>query len=185
VTKTELDTVRNPYGLTVDMADGLESEEFGPGHPSWVFASHSAADYEFVRSTMHRYEFSRSLQIHIANRAQTPQVAEKYRRGILRSLSRCAWFVVFVSEASVESQWVRFEVDWAIRMRRRSRLLCLSIDDSERRALHPGLAGIRHIRLSALIRAPRGVAAWLALKRLDRAMPFGSWADWLERPRWE
>jgi hypothetical protein len=72
--------------------------------PSWVFVSHSAADYAAVRKPLRSFDGPpRFLTLHIANRAQGPAFVEAYKPRILRSLSRCGWFVVVVSQASIRS----------------------------------------------------------------------------------
>src|SRR5262249_28577128 len=141
-------------------------------HASWVFVSHSAADYEVVRRIMTRFEGSpRFLRLHIANRAQGPAIAAAYRARILHSLSTCGWFVVFVSDASVQSKVVGFEVDWALRNRSRSHMLCLSLDRADRIALNPHLAGVKQINLNSLTGAGNSLFGWLSWKRLEWAMP--------------
>jgi hypothetical protein len=157
----------------------FESAPVSEEHYSWVFVSHSAADYPAVQAIFRYFEGPpRFLTFHIANRAQGEEIARAYRPRILQSLGRCAWFVVIVSTASIQSKWVQFEVAWAVRNKPMNRLICLMLDDSDESTLHSDLSTAHKINVRPLIRPGQGLAAWFARIRVGRALPRSTFDRW-------
>jgi hypothetical protein len=157
--------------------DPLNENDFAPyinleQHFSWVFVSHSANDYRAVQRLLLPFELERFLTFHIANRAMGAEFQEKYKPLILTNLARCAWVVVCVSNASVRSDWVRFEVDLAVRYKRADRIICLILDDTNVNLL-PGLFGTRTIDVRSIVRG-RTLISWFARLRLRHALPQGT-----------
>jgi len=147
---------------------------------SWVFVSHSAADYPVVRDIFRHFDGPpRFLTFHIANRAQGEGMVRAYKPQILRNLGRCAWFVVVVSAASIHSKWVQFEVAWAVRNKAMNRLICLTLDDSDESTLHPDLSIARKINVRPLVRPGQGLASWFARIRVGRALPRSALDRWM------
>ncbi len=110
----------------------VEPHSFDPSEVvrHWVFVSHTSADAPFVRSEIKAVARAEQLVLHVVNKDSGPVVSQPYKRQILRSLSRCASFLVVLSRSSVASRWVRFEVEWAIRYRARARSAAILLDDS-------------------------------------------------------
>jgi len=159
-----------------DFEAPLPSEE----RSSWVFVSHSAADYVHVRDMLRGFEAPpKFLTFHIANRAQAIHIQNAYKRGILKNLSRCAWFIVVVSNASIRSVWVQFEVAWAVRHKPINRVICLMLDGSVESDLHPRLSLARKIDVRPLVRRGPVLTSWLARKRLRWALPQSSLERWM------
>src|SRR4029077_4365686 len=52
-----------------------------------------------------------------------------YAQYILRGLENSGWFVVVLSRSSIHSQWVRFELNWALEHKERRRIIPLVIYD--------------------------------------------------------
>ena len=71
--------------------------------PSWAFLSHTTADTPFLQREVVQDRTGNFFLMDY--RTHSGIVADAYRRQILQVLSRCAWFVVAVSEASIRSAW--------------------------------------------------------------------------------
>lgn len=109
----------------------------------WAFLSHSADDTPFLQREVvpDRPEHFFLMDY----RTHSEGITEVYRRKILQALSRCAWFLVAVSDAAVTSAWVRFEVRWALQHRRTERMRVLVLSEADPSQIAPGLASIQRI----------------------------------------
>jgi hypothetical protein len=118
----------------------------------WVFVSHTATDYPMVVNYLKPLVEKTYIQLFVLNRVMrgSPDVIQRYKRRILDQLSRCAWFLVVVSKASLKSEWVRFEVDWAAHHRDPKRVYVWLLDDSDPAVLHPWLKTTNVIGLDDL-----------------------------------
>ncbi len=148
-----------------------------------MFVSHSAVDYDVVRAILLRYEVERFLTFHIANRAQPPAFVKAYKPQIIMNLQRCAWFIVAVSEAALRSQWVRFEVTWALRHKPRNRILCLLVDKSDPTSLSNELSEIRTINVRPLLADTNPLLAKVARWRVTHALPRGTFDEFTKNDK--
>lgn len=179
-------TARSQEVVMTDPSSDFPHEsdfQFGPApssqeKPSWVFVSHSAVDYKIVRAILTPFE-ARFLTFHISNRAQGEGFVQAYKPKILLNLSRCSWFIVAVSSASIRSSWVKFEVDWFIRNKTTDSMLILILDDSDISALHPQLINTRRVNVRPLVQQTSSLASWLARRRLGRRLPKRTFEQWL------
>lgn len=137
---------------------------------NWVFVSHTADDEPMVRQLLEPIASSRRLVLHISNRRQSPVIAETYRREILRNLLRCDWFFAALTSRSVQSEWVKFEVDWALVNKPVRRLVIARFDDCDLRTLNKQLSKVRVLDCRAL-EGGNPIKRWMAMRRLLRAMP--------------
>lgn len=168
-----------PDDFPGDPADFLPIEFGVQERLTWVFVSHSAADYEIVRKLLPReLEQSRYLTFHIANRAQPQHISGIYKLHILSSLARCGWFIVAVSEGTLRSKWVQFEVGWWLHNKGNRRLLCLILDQSNPDALDERLSASRKVDVRRLVRRSTGLLAKLERWRLRVSLPRASADEW-------
>jgi hypothetical protein len=156
------------------MPDVSEFRAPDPGeaaHESWVFVSHTADDEPLLRSVLEPAAAERHLQLHLVNRRHAPTIAEAYRKEILRSLARCAWFLAAFTPGSIRSEWVRFEVSWALDHKPGDRVLLAILE-----ACDPGLVDARlpgrHL-VSCTGLAGSGIRRWLSRRRLQQLLPKG------------
>jgi hypothetical protein len=63
----------------------------------------------------------------------------------LRALSRSGWFIVAVSEAALQSAWVKFEVRWALKYRTIDQIRVLLLENVQSPRLDARLSRIRTI----------------------------------------
>jgi hypothetical protein len=115
----------------------------------YVFISHTTVDAPTIRKVIVPILDENGVQFHLANRSDVPQASSPYRKAILRSLSRCKYFIAFVSHSSVVSQWVKFEVQWASIHRDPNYCLVMVGDDAEPTDLNPWLAKVHVVHASA------------------------------------
>ncbi len=80
-----------------------------------VFISHSSQDREFVEQEVIRVLNAHGIQTWYSK--DDVQTATPFGKTIVEALSRCDWFLVVMSPRSIESEWVKSEVDWAVRNR--------------------------------------------------------------------
>lgn len=98
--------IPNRFGLQSDLLP--PSDDLHPHDPKqederqFVFLSHTSRDQLDVEQIVVPILRSEFLDYHLANRSQKEQVANLYRHEILRSLSRCRYFLVFVTTAALE-----------------------------------------------------------------------------------
>jgi hypothetical protein len=123
-----------------------------------------------LRRVLEPIAASRYLVLHIANRRQSPVVADAYRREILRNLTRCAWFFAALTSRSIESEWVRFEVEWAVAKKPPRRRIFAVFDDCDPRKLSARLAEVRPIDCRG-VESPSRLRRWIVRRRLRRVLP--------------
>jgi len=113
--------------------DDVEFHPYDPAEEvgNWVFVSHTSVDAPFVQAEIVPLAMTEQLVLHFVNKDSGPVVSQPYKRQILRSLARCASFMVVVSKSSLASPWVRFEVGWAAQYRTRNRSLVVLLDNSQ------------------------------------------------------
>lgn len=107
-----------------------------------VFISHSSHDWPFVEQEIiaplkrHGVEtwYSRD---HI-------QATSDWEKSIRKGLSACDWFLVVLSPQSVESEWVRSELHWALE-HRANYIIPVLIKTCNSTDLHLRLARVQHI----------------------------------------
>ena len=130
------------------------------GKERYLFVSHTAADGAIYLEFVFPVTQKCFVDCHFANFA-TPG-AKMYEENILKSLALCATFLVIVSERSVHSKWVKFEVDWAIEHRNPNRIIPVITDDANPSRLNGRLATIPVVDL----RESRETAFQALLQRL-------------------
>jgi hypothetical protein len=128
--------VLQPPDTDVEAHDPDPDEEV----PNWMFVSHTGVDEAFIRAEAEPLARESQIVLHLVNGGSSPIVAQPYKREILRSLSRCSWFLVVASQSAIPSPWVQFEVSWALAYRNAARLVAVLRDCTET-AIAPGLAG--------------------------------------------
>lgn len=112
----------NRFGLQRQLAP--RTNDVDPHEPSkdqerpFVFISHTTPDEDYIRRHIAPVLYEKFLDFHLANRGQPSAVSSRYRVKVLRSLSRCRYFMVVVSSGAIQSEWLRFEVDWAATYRK-------------------------------------------------------------------
>ena len=117
-------TPANGFGLQGDLIP--PSQEHKPeckDERRFVFLSHNSRDQTIIERVLVPILNQQYLDFHLANSSQRAGAMNAYRLEILRSLSRCKYFLVFVTVNSMKSEWVRFEIDWAARHRERENCL--------------------------------------------------------------
>ena len=109
-----------------------------------VFISHSSLDDALVRSCVVEPLERHGLVVWYSRDAI--HAAEEWETRIRQSLLKAEWFLVALSPRSVESGWVRAEVDWAIE-NRSGKLVPVLIDDCNPQDCHLRLRQIQYIDL--------------------------------------
>src|SRR5262245_49127723 len=117
---------------TPDLSD-LEHPRELPFDESIVFVSHAASDAATARRILEPVAVKNYLQLHIANRLMEPVAADAYRRKILVNLARSGWFVAALTPRSEDSQWVRFEIGWALANRPEDRTVVVVVEECDLR----------------------------------------------------
>jgi hypothetical protein len=154
---------------TPDLSD-LEHPRELPPDESLVFVSHAASDGETVRWILDPVAKVNCLQLHIANRLMKRVVAEQYRRQILVNLARCGWFVIALSPRCEESEWVRFEVGWALANRSEERTVVAVLEDCDIHRVHALLPKLRVIDCRSFLQPDMFATrwrTWLARRKLQ------------------
>ena len=133
-----------------------------------VFVSHSSLDHDQVRTQVVDLLASHGLDVWYSR--DSIHAAEEWEKRIRHALASCEWFLVALSTASVQSEWVRAEVDWALE-NRRGKVVPVLIDDCDPQDCHLRLRQIQHIDLRG--DNPRGRSALLGVWGLE-SPPAGS-----------
>jgi len=138
--------------LSLDAAQRFSSSEFldalrhineseRPNVPS-VFISHSSQDREFVENHIVRFLESNGISTWYSK--ATIQSATEWERSIVQGLKECSWFLLVMSSASCQSEWVKDEVFWGID-NRQNRIIPVIIDDVDMGEFHIRLRRIQAI----------------------------------------
>ena len=122
---------------SIDLSDQEQIDELKRSHI--VFISHTSLDYGFIVRELISVLYECHLDYHAENsfRRKSPMVAELYRKAITRSLHRCKCCLVVVSNAAIQSEWVKYEVNEAFVAK--MPLIALSIDGTAASELDPRL----------------------------------------------
>ena len=131
---------------------------------SSVFVSHSSLDRDFVEREI--ITLLRRNGIETWYSRDSIQTAAEWERHIRQGLRTCDWFLVALSPNSVESDWVKSEVDWAL-VERRGRVIPVMLETCDPTDLHLKLRLIQHIDFSQNIEQAQD--RLLALWGLDKA----------------
>ena len=94
--------------------------------------------------------------------------ADEWEKRIRQALRNCEWFLVALSANSVQSEWVRAELDWALEYRQ-GRILPALIGDCDPEDCNLRLRTLQRIDLRG--NNPRGRAALLQIWNLHAAAP--------------
>jgi TIR domain len=98
-----------------------------PSNPDkFAFVSHTAIDAPFIEKHVAPIFRKRYMDLLFLNYFHFTKIYAQY---ILRGLENSGWFVVVLSISSIHSQWVRFELNWALEHKERRRIIPLVIDD--------------------------------------------------------
>lgn len=109
-----------------------------------VFISHSSLDDAVVRSSVVEPLEQHGFRVWYSRDAI--HGAEEWEKRIRQALSSAEWFLVALSPRSVQSEWVRAEVDWALE-NRRGKLVPVLIDDCNPQDCNLRLRQIQHVDL--------------------------------------
>lgn len=109
-----------------------------------VFISHASKDREFVEDHIVRFLESNGVSTWYSK--ATIQSATEWERSILQGLRECSWFLLVMSTASCQSEWVKDEVFWGID-NRQDRIIPIIIDDVDVSDFHIRLRRIQAIDL--------------------------------------
>ncbi len=107
-----------------------------------VFISHSSHDRPFVER-----EIITPLKRHGIETWYSRddiRTTSDWEQSIRRALSACDWFLVVLSPQSVESEWVRSELHWAME-NRADRIVPVLIKTCDVNDLHLRLARVQHL----------------------------------------
>lgn len=132
-----------------------------------VFISSSELDYEFVEREIIGLLIANGISPWIARR--DVQSGTRWEAAIQDALQECPWFLVVLSKASVESNWVRAEFAWAVANRWPDRIVPVLIEDCDVKNVHLWLPQLQ------LVRFADGEVAWQKL--LSRFQITGSRPD--------
>lgn len=125
----------------------VEPHSYVPGEeiPSWLFVSHTTVDERATRKLVVSAAQDNKFNLHLINRSSAPFISDGYKKKILRSLAWSGKFAAIVSKDAAQSQWVRFEVEWAAAHRVCSNAFAICLDDTAPAAIHPWLAGVERV----------------------------------------
>ncbi len=107
-----------------------------------VFISHSTLDREFAEQAIVALLEQHGISTWYSR--DSIHGADEWERCIKQGLNACAWFLVILSRESVNSEWVRTEVHWALE-HRRGRVIPVVIDDCNPADCHLKLIQIQHV----------------------------------------
>ena len=108
-----------------------------------VFVSYASQDKSFVEQELVPVLHDLEVKPWYADREIIP--ARRWETEIRRNLNGCDWFLVVVSEASVQSDWVQTEVHWALELKPR-RIIPILVDESDPGDCHMRLKLIQYVR---------------------------------------
>jgi hypothetical protein len=107
-----------------------------------VFCSHATEDREFVEQELTPLLESQCLTVWSSGNSIRTGV--DWERSIQDGLRHCDWFLVVLSPFSLTSDWVRYEVAWAV-VHRPDRILPVMIADCNPADIHLALGLIQHV----------------------------------------
>ena len=142
----------------------------------FVFLSHTSADAPVIAASVIPVLVNEGFfDVHFSNRTQAPSISSLYKARLLTSLGRCRWFMVFVTPASIKSEWVRFEVDWASRHRSRDEVVVITSAGAKAKSLNRWLARAPHVAFDVRAGADqselrRVVGAWAKRRDAEGAL---------------
>src|SRR5262249_23700030 len=155
---------------TPDFSD-MERHRDAPPTDRFVLVSHAADDVELVKRIFLPVASRHFQDTHIANRNMAPVASELYRKRILVSLARCGRFAVALSPRCEDSQWVRFEVGWALANRPKDDIVVAILEDCDAFRVHQLLPEMKTVdcrSFSSPETIAASVARWWAGRRLER-----------------
>lgn len=107
-----------------------------------VFVSHSSHDHELIQAHILPILEEKGLQPWFSK--DSIQAADEWERKIKEALDASDWFLVVISRHSVDSPWVKAEVNWAF-SHRKGRIVPVLVDDSDPTRLHLLLSQIQYV----------------------------------------
>ena len=107
-----------------------------------VFVSHSTEDRAFVEGEI--IDFLQANDLLPWYGPADIRTSSQWERSILEGMKACEWFLLVMSPRSAVSEWVRDEVDWAVR-NRPDRILPLLIEDCSSEDFHIRVPRLQHI----------------------------------------
>lgn len=124
-----------------------------------VFISHSSLD----RAAVEREIISplRAHGIDLWYSTENIGTTSEWERQIHNGLTKCDWFLVVLSPRSIESEWVRREVHWAVK-KRNGKIVPVMLETCEPEDLHLGLGPLQYVDF-------RDLQGLLAVWGLDKA----------------
>ncbi|HEY5704166.1 MAG TPA: toll/interleukin-1 receptor domain-containing protein [Terrimicrobiaceae bacterium] len=97
-----------------------------PSYPDrFAFVSHTASDMPFIEKHVAPILKTRRIDFILLNYTRFPR---EYAQFIVRALSNSGWVLIILSCAAAQSNWVKFEVDWAIRNKDSRHIIPIVID---------------------------------------------------------
>jgi len=109
-----------------------------------VFISHSSLDDALVRACVVEPLEQHGITVWYSRDAI--QGADEWEKRIRHALVSMEWFLVALSRRSVQSEWVRAEVDWALE-HRRGKVVPVLLDECDPQECHLRLRQIQYIDL--------------------------------------
>jgi len=135
-TKKSVDLPGGPVVFRDDLKSSIDDL------PKSAFISHTAIDGEFFNK--HLSSLFKKSSIHcffldykIATKS--PDLADAYKRTIIEQIKVLHWFVVLLSKKSLLSKWVEFEIECALKLKDKSRILSIICDDCNPSEFHSTL----------------------------------------------
>lgn len=107
-----------------------------------LFISHSSQDRDFVETRLRPLLHRHGLDTWYSK--EDIRSAARWEKCILEGLKACDWFLVVVSENSINSPWVQTEVDWALE-HREGRVVPVVIQRCDPTELHLKLRQIQRV----------------------------------------
>lgn len=133
-------TLKN--GLAEQLPDTIGIATANSSMPTQVFISHSNKDREFVEREIISLLQRHGVKIWYA--IDDIQTASQWQHSIQEGLKTSDWFLVVMSPRSVESDWVRAEIHWAMDERRR-RFVPVIMEDCDWQDTHLMIRTIQHV----------------------------------------
>jgi 6-phosphofructokinase 1 len=107
-----------------------------------VFISHSSKDVSFVKDILIPILHAHAIDTWFS--PEDVRSADEWHRKIVIALRKCDWFLVILTPASVNSEWVRAEVHWAMDQRW-GKIVPILLSECDTDELHLKLRSIQFV----------------------------------------
>ncbi len=136
--KDMVSNIEGPYNYELKQPDQrignlykqYHLKQLTPIKESMVFISHSEADRKFVEDELIPFLDKNGIKHWYSRESIT--VGESWVASINKGLEICNWLIVLISKASLDSGWVKEEIDMAAARRHlRDKIIPLRLDDTK------------------------------------------------------